>query len=134
MQNKEGEVMRKEKVKRFLKEHAGQIAMCALAITAFGLGIYVSGRHKKNLVNIPAKGATDNVPPLPGINYGDIDEDIFTRLAFWIEDNVLDETNDEAVLETFYNVPFPKNGDIANGTYDVRKYVKILVQDATETN
>jgi hypothetical protein len=59
----------------------------------------------------------------------EIDEDIFTNIAPWIEMSIFEEGVDESVFENTYTVSFPKGGDAANGMYDVLKKVKILVQD-----
>jgi len=59
-----------------------------------------------------------------------VDEDIFTDLAPQIEDLVLTEGVDEGLIEKVYKVSYPLAGDPKNGFYDVKKYVKVLVQDA----
>ena len=59
----------------------------------------------------------------------EIDEDIFTNIAPWIEMSIFEEGVDESIFENTYTVSFAKGGDAANGMYDVLKKVKILVQD-----
>lgn len=61
-----------------------------------------------------------------------VDEDIFTRIAPFIEESVLDEGVDEDYLEMTYEVDHPKFGDPKNGYYIEKKKVEVKVSDVTE--
>lgn len=66
------------------------------------------------------------------IDYSDIDEAIFTGIAPLIEDYLLEEGLDEAVIDETFEVPYPKGGDISNGIYTVLKNVHVSITDMCE--
>lgn len=92
---------------------------------ADGLVFLAGGFYIAKRIDTPQ--SSDNLKITKAI--GDIDEAIFTDLAVEIENLVLEEGSDEGVIERFYTVPFLKNGDPAQGTYNVIKQVKVLVRD-----
>ena len=67
-----------------------------------------------------------------GVDYSKIDEAIFTDIAPLIEDYLLEEGLDEAVIDESFDVPYAKGGDISNGIYTVRKNLYVLIRDMCE--
>lgn len=63
----------------------------------------------------------------------EIDEDIYTNVAQFIEDAVFDETFDTLGYDITYNVPIPINGNYANGSHDVLKNVQVIVKGIKKT-
>ena len=59
----------------------------------------------------------------------DIDEAIFTDVAPEIEEMLLADGVDEHYFNKTYSVKMPKNGDFANGFYEVLKQLEIKVTD-----
>lgn len=62
----------------------------------------------------------------------EIDKDIYTRIAPFIEDTVLCEGLDEGYIDATYDVEYPKFGDERNGTYTATKKVEVNIKDVTE--
>ena len=113
------------KVKEWIKEHKEEIAMTGLAVGGVIFGYWFCKTHTKP-VFIDKGVDCGTIPSKP---YQKIDEDIFAILAPMIEDAVLTEGVDESLFDTTYTVPFPKNGDWKNGTYEILKNVQVIVKD-----
>lgn len=128
----------KNKTVKFYSDHEDQIKKGAIVVGSFVLGYVickVTGKStlEKELDKLEWKSLDDNESKkyLPEENViRKIDEDVFTELAPAIEDAILDDSSDEDLIEKYYDVYFPKNGDYKNGSWKGRKYVKVLVQDA----
>lgn len=125
----------KERVKKigrsyciFRKDHPVLVAVVDGTL-CFAGGVFIAKRFiEPHYVGLPE--TPEDLKITEAMN--NIDEAIFTDLAPEIEELVLEEGVDEGLIERFYTVPFFKGGDPANGTYDVTKYVKVLVQDTCE--
>ena len=126
------------KVKEWIKEHKGEIAMTGLTIGTAVICYTICKNTKKamnpNLVknapNVYVDHTYDGIDKASKELVKAVDKDIFTILAPMIEDAVLTEGVDECVFDTTYTVPFPKNGDWKNGTYNVLKNVQVIIKDA----
>lgn len=128
----------KNKTVKFYSDHEDQIKKGAIVVGSFVLGYVickVTGKStlEKELDQLEWKDMDDNESKkyLPEENViRKIDEDVFTELAPAIEDAILDDSSDEDLIEKYYDVYFPKDGDYKNGSWKGRKYVKVLIQDA----
>ena len=122
--------MNKQKIKEFRNEHNVEIIVGGIAIVGAVVGLKVWSKKldvKDKKIADAFKTAATN---LPHETHRFVDEDIFTDLAPAIEEAVLEEGLDEVLFEKFYKVSYPKFGDPKKGFYNVKKYVKVLVQDA----
>lgn len=125
---------RKQTFKEFCKEHKVEIIVGGIAI----VGAIVGFKMWSKKLDIKGKKIADALKEaatnFPHETHRFVDEDIFTDLAPAIEEAVLEEGLDEDFFEKFYKVSYPLGGDPKNGFYDVKKYVKkyvkVLVQDA----
>ena len=121
----------KNKIKKFWKEHKEQIVMGGLAVSAFIFGYWYRSTHEGCICSDEHEDSDYREIP-SGRNAQLIDEDIFTRIAPWIENSVLEEGLDETWFEDTYEVEYPKYGDPNKGMYKVKKKVEISVKDMTE--
>ena len=121
---------RKQTFKEFCKEHKMEIIIGGIVIVGAVAGFKVWSKKLdikgKKIADALKEAATN----LPHETHRFVDEDIFTNIAPAIEEAVLEEGLDEALFEKFYKVSYPLGGYPKNGFYNVKKYVKVLVQDA----
>ena len=119
--------MKKEDIKKFVKEHKTGIIVGGLSVAAFVCAVIASHNNE----------SSDDLEPLkipdemPNPAHDHIDEDIFTDLAPQIEDAVLTEGLDEDYIEKTYYVEWPKGGG-NEGTYEEVKKVMVHIVDVTE--
>ena len=121
---------RKQTFKEFCKEHKAEIIVGGIVIVGAVVGFKVWSKKLDIKGKKIADALKETATNLPHETYRFVDEDIFTNIAPAIEEAVLEEGLDEALFEKFYKVSYPLGGDPKNGFYNVKKYVKVLVQDA----
>lgn len=113
--------------KQWVKEHWKGIALGGLAI--LGGAVIVSMKKKNEEGNEVILDVLDSYSDKIAKRNPKIDEDIYTNIALQMESLIFDDSCDEGVISTTYEVEYPKNGDYAEGSWKGNKEVTVTIKD-----
>ncbi len=118
--------------KQWIKEHWKGIALGGLAI--LGGAVIVSMNKKNEDNNEESEAILDSYSNAIAKRNPKIDEDIYTNIALQMESLIFDDSCDEGVITTTYEVEYPKNGDYSDGSWTGNKEITVTIKDVDIEN
>lgn len=122
--------------KQWVKEHWKGIALGGLAI--LGGTVIVSMNKKSEERDEESETVVidtlDSYSTAIAKRNPQIDEDIYTNVALQMESLIFDDSCDEGVITTTYEVEYPKNGDYSEGSWTGNKEVTVTIKDVDIEN
>lgn len=124
--------MKKEDIKKFVKDHKTEIIVGGLSVAAFVCAAIASHDNESSAESSAVNEVLDRVSN----NHSGIDEDIFTDLAPQIENLVLTKECDNGYIERTYHVEWPvcridEAGGYHESICEGKKKVTVCITDVT---
>lgn len=116
--------------KQWIKEHWKGIVLGGLAI--LGGAVIVSMKKKNEEHNEEGEAILDVLDSYSNAiakRNPNIDEDIYTNIALQMESLIFDDSCNEGIITTTYEVEYPKNGDYSEGSWTGNKEVIVTIKD-----